>query len=69
MSFFENDGNKQIIRANDDGSFYFRNYEKQKEIKAFTLPMYLNSERIRQRIRDVIEEELGYKETLMLNTG
>lgn len=58
-NFFEDDGEKRIIRTDDNGVFYFRDYEKMKELKAFVLPVFMNSPRVRERILQVIEEELG----------
>lgn len=57
-NFFDED-DRQIIRCDEKGVFYFRDYEKKKERKAFVLPKFINRPELRDRIRQVIEEELG----------
>lgn len=62
-NFFEDDGERCCIRCDDNGAFYFRDYEKMKELKAFALPVFMNSSSIREKIWLVLEEEFGKKES------
>lgn len=49
----------RIVRCDDKGAFYFRDYEKKTEMKVFRLPKIINHPRIREKIRLLIEEEFG----------
>lgn len=53
--FFDDDMGS-IIRYDENGNFYYRNHTNKKEIKAFTLPKYLNTENIKKGIAMVLEE-------------
>lgn len=59
--FFDqgNENEPRIVRCDEKGAFYFRDYEKKTEMKAFRLPKIINHPRIREKIRLVIEEEFG----------
>ncbi len=55
---FFNDDYTCPVRSDDTGTFYYRNYENKKEYKAFSLPANMNTPRIRERIQQVLDEEL-----------
>ena len=58
-NFFDDfDEEVQVIKSDDNGAFYFRDLKKQKVVKAFSLPKYLNTPILRKRIEEVIEETI-----------
>ena len=42
----------------DNGCFYFKDYEKRQEKKMFTLPKFLNTQNIIDKILNILKEEM-----------
>lgn len=57
--FFDDEDDNDIFWYSDNGCFYFKDYEKRQEKRMFTLPKFLNTQNIRDKILNILKEEIG----------